>query len=148
MPDQAYVFEPAPVQSIQATPDAGFMHLDAQIETAGVGGRHREQRIAVADADLELAGGKTGGQLDHPGSVVDAVLAPVILQRIFLRRRHPSTTADETPDRSFSRLIGGHNVTRFSSRRLLISAVFSARYRLSVLFYILSSFSGLFFSMD
>ena len=126
------------MREVETVPDAGLVHLDPEIQAARIGSRHREQRIAVTDSDFESAAQKFIRQNKCLRAIVNTIYRPVALQCVLLRRRDTARATYKTADTAFIGAVGGHIVTRISSLRALYSAVFGAKYRLSVLFYILS----------
>ena len=94
--------------------DAGTMHLDAEVVAVRVRCRQRDQRFAVAEADLERARRVAPEQRrrGRAGSVagLDAVARPQFAPRALLRDGHASGAHHEAADRAarcFVRSVGG-----------------------------------------
>ncbi len=136
--DQANIIECAFVYAVQAAADTRLVHFDPDIDALGIKAGHMQLCIAVADADLEATAIKFTRQNNRLRAIVNTIYRPVAVQRLSLRGCNPAGATNKTADAAFIRGVSGHIVTRISSLRALISALAGAKYRLSVLFYILS----------
>jgi hypothetical protein len=75
----------------QQRADTRAVHFDAEEVALGMAFGEREQRIAVAEADLELARRRAAEniiQINRFKRVIEPVFGPEIAQRIGLRGRH------------------------------------------------------------
>src|SRR5215472_2336255 len=119
--DDADVARAVALEREQQAADAGTMHLDAEIVAPGMRARERGEVLAVAEADLERAGGLAAEELprvERLVPVLDAVLRPQLPERALLCRSDAPCTRDERADRAWMRGIGhGRDLTGASRGR-------------------------------
>ena len=103
----------------ETVPDARFVDLDADEVPVRTGDRLFDQRLAVAEADLEHDGcgaSEDRVKVEQPLVVIDAVGRPEFVQRALLRGCDATRAADKAANAAFLRVRFFHG--RASGRQL------------------------------
>jgi hypothetical protein len=85
----------------QQVTDPRSVDLDAEVVGFRMRGCQRDQRLAVAEADLERTAcvpAEHGHEVEHVVRRLDSVARPQFLPGTLLRRRHPSGADHEAAD--------------------------------------------------
>ena len=107
--DESQVGQSGLLRSNQARPDARYVNLDADEIHVGAGGRHRDERVAVAKAYFEYTGccsSEQGVEIESSFRVVDTQGWPERIQCAALRLRKPYGAFHETAYRTWVRGCG------------------------------------------